>query len=118
MGNSASTTNPTAGSNCKASAMSIWSPGVIIILLIGIFTFISSFVSTSKFLGSKDDWVHIQAQVTKIVFYTIVGTVCFTIAMLLFYTQFPEGSMYVSLIISCVALGLGYCALAIAAISR
>lgn len=92
---------------------------IIIISILAIIMFIVSFVNTAKFVGRKDDWNQIQSEVTKILIYTIIGTICFTIASLIFYSQRKDGDiMYFVIPVSCMALGLAYSALAVSAISR
>ena len=92
---------------------------IILISIIAIVMFILSFVYTAKFVGRKDDWNQIQPQVTEILIYTIIGTISFTIASLIFYTQGNnENIMFFVIPVSCMALGLSYSALAVSAISR
>ena len=90
-----------------------------IMSLIAIGMFIGSFVTTSQMLGSKDDWNLIQAQVVKILILTLIGTVCFTIAIMIFCHTLEQGNIiYVLVPVSCISIGLSYSALAISAISR
>ena len=92
---------------------------IVAISIIAIIMFILSFVNTAKFVGRKDDWNQIQSEVTKILIYTVIGTICFTIASLIFYTQQKDSNiMYFVIPVSCMALGLSYSALAVSAISR
>lgn len=93
-------------------------PGIVIASLVALGMFIGSFVSTSKFLGTKDDWNLIKPQVTKIWILTLVGTFGFMIASLLFFVQDSAKAMYFILVVTCLSLGLSYSALAVAAISR
>ena len=92
---------------------------IILISIIAIVMFIISFVNTAKFVGRKDDWNQIQPQVTEILIYTIIGTICFTIASLIFYTQQKDSNiMFFVIPVSCMALGLSYSSLAVSSISR
>lgn len=104
--------------DCSPMPEKIWTPGVIIVVLIGIFTFIKAFMSASEYIGSKDTWIDIQPKITRILFYIMLGTICFTVAMLLFLTKFPDKAVYICIIMACIAIGLSYCALAIAAIAK
>lgn len=92
--------------------------GIVIFGLISIGMFIGSFVSMSKFIGSKDDWNVIQPQITKIWILTIIGTIGLTIASLLYFIQDPARTIYYILGLCCISLGLSFSALAVAAISR
>jgi predicted membrane channel-forming protein YqfA (hemolysin III family) len=98
--------------NMKGSA------GIIFFGLSAAIFYIVSFVQTSKFVGSKDDWSLIQNQITKIWIYTLIGAVCLSIASLLYFIQDPNKTMYFLIVVSCLALGLSYSALAVAVISR
>jgi hypothetical protein len=55
-----------------------------IVSIISFSMFIASFVSTAQIVGGKDDWNLIQSQVGKILILTLIGTVCFTIAVMVF----------------------------------
>lgn len=92
--------------------------GVAVFTIAAIGFFIGSFASMSNFVGSKDDWNLIKPQITKILILTLMGTFLFIIAALLYFIQDPNKSIYFVLTLSCVSLGLSFCALAIAAISR
>lgn len=92
--------------------------GIAIASIISIGMFIGSFVSISQFVGTKDDWNTIKPQLTKILILTLIGTFGFMIAALLFFIQDSAKAMYFMIIITCLALGLSFSALAIAAISR
>jgi hypothetical protein len=106
----------TAGS--KISEFTKGYGGIAIFSLLAVGMFIGSFVSMSKFVGSKDDWNLIQPQITRILIFTIIGTFGLIVAALLYYIQDPAKSIYFILIVCCVSLGLSFSSLAIAAISR
>lgn len=123
------TTNPSTGTitkqsnssqnstNSKNTTITTVLLGIVSVIAIGMF--IAAFVTTSQMVGSKDDWNLIQAQVVKILVLTLIGTVCFTIAIMIFcHTLNPTDIIYVLIPISCLSIGLSYSALAISAISR
>ena len=103
--------------NSKNTSITTVLLGIVSVIAIGMF--IAAFVTTSQMVGSKDDWNLIQAQVVKILVLTLIGTVCFTIAIMIFcHTLNPTDIVYVLIPISCLSIGLSYSALAISAISR
>ena len=115
-GNEANGANESSNIN---KAQNISTAIIVIISILAIIMFIVSFVNTAKFVGRKDDWNQIQSQVTEILIYTIIGTICFTIASLIFYTQQKDSNiMFFVIPVSCMALGLSYSSLAVSAISR
>jgi hypothetical protein len=80
--------------------------------------FITSFVYFGKMMGSSDRWNEIQPQVIKIMIFTGIGTIAIMVAALLYFTQDPNKTIYFVLILSCLAIGMSYAAVALAAISR
>jgi hypothetical protein len=92
--------------------------GIVIFTIIAISMFIASFVTMSNFIGSKDDWNIIKPQITKIIGYTLAGTVGLIIASFMYYIQDPQKTMYFILVLTCLSLGLSFSSLAISAISR
>ncbi len=94
------------------------SSGIWIFGVISVGLFISSFVTMSKFVGSKDDWNLIQPQITKILILTIIGTFGLIVTSLLYFIQDSARTIYFILVLCCLSLGLSYSALAISAISR
>jgi hypothetical protein len=80
--------------------------------------YIWSLVSTTSFLGSKDDWNSIKPQVTKVLILTLIGTFLFGIAALIYFIGNPVSAVYFAVIISSLSLGIAYSSLAVAAISR
>lgn len=93
-------------------------PGIVITTIIGIAMFVSAFVSSSKYVGSKDDWNQVQPQITRVLIYTLIGTFAFMLAALLFFIQDSAKAMYFIMVVCCLSLGLSFSALAVAAISR
>jgi hypothetical protein len=80
--------------------------------------FIGSFVSISKFVGSKDNWNQIKDQIAKTWGLALGGSVALFLACLLYFIQNREYIIYIILAISCLTLALSYSALAASAISR
>ena len=118
-GASSDTGNASGLSSANSKNKTITTVSLCIMSLIAIGMFIGSFVTTSQMLGSKDDWNLIQAQVVKILILTLIGTVCFTIAIMIFCHTLEQGNIiYVLVPVSCISIGLSYSALAISAISR
>lgn len=91
---------------------------IVIFTIISIGLYITSFVTVSNFIGSKDDWNIIKPQLTKIWGLTLGGTVALMIASFLYFIQDPTKMIYFILILTCLTLGLSFSAMAIAAISR
>ena len=80
--------------------------------------FIGSFVSISKFVGTKDNWNQIKDQIAKTWGLALTGSVLLFLACLLYFIQNREYIIYIILAISCLTLALSYSALAASAISR
>jgi predicted membrane channel-forming protein YqfA (hemolysin III family) len=121
-GNSTSTDSANSGTGgstgSKVSSFAKGYGGIAVFTLLSISMFIGSFVSMSNFVGSKDDWNLIQPQITRILIFTLIGTFGLIVAALLYYVQDPNKSTYFILVVCCLALGLSFSSLAIAAISR
>jgi hypothetical protein len=77
-----------------------------------------SFYNFANFVGSKDDWNTLKPQVLWVMGQTAIGIIFLSIASLIYFTQNSEKAVYFILVVSCIALGLSYAALAIASISR
>ena len=117
------TNNNNNGNNSKSTSFIKGSTTTKIVIgivsIISFSMFIASFVSTAQIVGGKDDWNLIQSQVGKILILTLIGTVCFTIAVMVFcHTLEDPDIIYILIPIACISLGLSYSALAISAISR
>jgi hypothetical protein len=109
------------GMNVGSALRSVGGGGTIGIWIFGIVSvglFIGAFVNMSKFVGSKDDWNVIQPQITKILMLTLIGTFGLIVTSLLYFIQDSARTIYFILVLTCLALGLSFSALAIAAISR
>ena len=118
-------TSPASSGSLKNKAVSFmkektekagsYMPGFV--LFLSMIMFFISFGLFANYSGSDDRWVHLQNQVQKVLALTIVGTILFTIAALMYFTQDPTNAIYFVIIVSCVSLGLSYSALGIGAIS-
>jgi hypothetical protein len=108
----------TSTSSFKMPSIPPGMTGIVIFTIIAISMFIASFVTMSNFIGSKDDWNIIKPQITKIIGYTLAGTVGLIIASFMYYIQDPQKTMYFILVLTCLSLGLSFSSLAISAISR
>jgi hypothetical protein len=80
--------------------------------------FITAFVQMSNFIGSKDDWNALKSQITKVIVIVMIGTIAFIVASLMFFVQDPNKSIYFTIIVSGLSLGLAFASMSIAAISR
>ncbi len=86
--------------------------------LVFVSMFIASFVTMSNFVGSKDDWNTLKPQLTKIIILVMIGIFAFIIASLMYFIQDPQKSIYFTIIVSGLSLGLAFMSLSVAAISR
>lgn len=91
-------------------------PGVS--LFMSVIMFVTSFILFSTYSGDSDQWVNIQSQVQKVLVLTLIGTLLFMFAALMYFTQDPTHAIYFVIVVSCLSLGLSYAALAIGAISK
>jgi hypothetical protein len=80
--------------------------------------FITAFVKISAFAGDKEDWNALKPKITEILVYVLIGIFAFAVAALMYFVQDPRKAIYFSIIVSCVALGLAFSALAVACITR
>ena len=92
--------------------------GIAAAIIVFVGCFIGAFVSLSNFAGSRDDWNQLKPQITKIWILVIIGTFGLTVAALLYFVQDPAKTMYFMIVMTCLAFGLAFSALSVAAISR
>jgi hypothetical protein len=111
---------PTIGSISPGKIGSFFTgtPIVIFLSLITLGLYVASLITTSKFLGSKDDWNVIQPQITLVLILSMIGTIIFTIAALLYFIKNPDKAVYFGVVVSCISLGMAYSAISISAISK
>jgi len=90
----------------------------ILVCATAISIYIAICVLTSNFASSSDDWVNIKPEIQKMWIVSLFGMIFFIIAAFLLYSRYPDNTIYVSLVVACVALGLSFNALAISAIRK
>ena len=86
--------------------------------ILGIILYIAVLIVTSNYASSPEGWAKIKDDVRSMWIMCIFGMIFFIIAAFLLYSQYPENAVYISLLVSCVALGLSFNALAISAIRK
>ena len=93
-----------------------WPIAVSGVLSVGLF--ITSFILTSKSLGSESKWEKVRTEaMTKVWPLTIVGTFFFFITSAIYLLQNPKSMMYFILVVCCISLGLSYSSLVISVIN-
>lgn len=80
--------------------------------------YIGSFVESSKYIGSQDDWNTIRPRIIKIIGLSIGGSLALGLAALMYYIANQEKAIYFQIMITTLALGMSYAAMAIGAITR
>lgn len=86
--------------------------------LVFVSLFVAAFIEMQSFVGSKDDWNQLKPQLTKITILVTLGMIAFAIASVIYFTQNPAKSIYFTIVVSTIALGLAFMSLSVAAISR
>lgn len=86
--------------------------------LIAVGLFIASFVLSADFLGTKEDWYTIKKRVTTIVGLSVGATIALALAAVLYFTSNQEKAVYYTIIVSTLAMGMSYSAIAVASISK
>jgi hypothetical protein len=114
-GATSATSGSSIGSKIMTNKMSVLT---IISGLVFVSLFIAAFVEMQSFVGSKDDWNQLKPQLTKITILVTLGMIAFAIASVIYFTQNPAKSIYFTIVISTIALGLAFMSLSVAAISR
>lgn len=87
-------------------------------LAIAVGLFISSTITLSAYVGSKDSWNQLKDHIRKTMILTIIGSSVLFIGLLLYVLQDPSKTMYIVLTLGCISLALGYASLTVSAISR
>jgi len=96
-----------------------WSTAISMVLcILGIGLYIAILVITSNYASSSEDWVTIKDNLKSMWLMCLFGMIFFIIAAFFLYSQYPENAVYISLLVSCVALGISFNALAISAIRK
>jgi len=81
---------------------------------------LATFISISKFIGSKDSWLRIQNEVGDIWVFSLIGSALFFGAGILYFMVKPnqEKIMYFVFVVTFLALGLASSALGVALIHK
>ena len=86
----------------------------------GLASYIASFVMTSKFLGSADNWKEIQPIFPSIYGPALAGAIILCVALGIYINQMLTNPnvLYIIMVISVLALCFSYTALAMAVITK
>ena len=108
----------TATTDIPSNMMSLYIPIGGAALAIALY--VTSFVTTSKLLGSSDKWKEIQAQMPTILGTALTGGFISFIACAIFFSQLDNNKyiIYILIALSCFALCFSYLSIAIAVISH
>jgi len=85
---------------------------------LGIIIYIAMLIVTSNYTSSPDEWAKIKKDISTMWILSLFAMLFFIIAAFLLYKEYPKNAVYISLLVSCVALGLSFNALAISAIRK
>ena len=90
------------------------------VAIAGLASYIASFVMTSKFLGSADNWKAIQPIFASIYGPALGGTILLCIALGIYINQMINSVnvIYIIMVISVLALCFSYIAVAMAVITK
>ena len=80
--------------------------------------YIGSFVESSKYLGSKDDWNTLRSRIITIMGLSIGGALALGLASLMYFIANQKKAVYFQIMMTSLAIGMSYAALAVASISR
>lgn len=87
-------------------------------LAVAVGLFISSTITLSAYVGSKDSWNQLKDHIRKTMIFTMIGSAVLFIGLLLYVLQDPSKTMYIVLTLGCISLALGYTSLTVSAVSR
>lgn len=90
----------------------------IISFIISTALFSTAVGMTSQFLGNNDDWNTLKPKITQISIIVTVGILLFWIGSILYISTSDALSIYFSITLSCLALGLGFWGVVVASITR
>lgn len=80
--------------------------------------YIGSFVESSKYLGGKDDWNTLRTRIITVIGLSIGGALALGLASLMYFLANEKKAVYFQIIMTTLAIGMSYAALAVASISR
>lgn len=106
-------TAPTAPAQGKALQ---WTS--LIFTGIGAATFLGTFITTLKLVGSSDSWTVIKSQITGVMIATLLGGLVFSVGLLLLVISRPSLTAWMPALLSGIAITVSMTALSVAAISR
>ena len=89
-------------------------------VIVGIIFYIVSFVTTSKFLGSSNNWNEIQPIIGSIIGPALAGCIVLCIALGIYINQMINSVnvIYIIMVISILALSMSYTALALSVVTK
>jgi hypothetical protein len=79
---------------------------------------ITSFVKLSSFAGDVDNWATLKPKINEIMIYVLVATFVTWVTLIYYVAQKPEHSIYITVSIAILAVGLAFGALSVAVITR
>ena len=90
------------------------------VAIAGLASYIASFIMTSKFLGSADNWKAIQPIFSSIYGPALAGTILLCIALGIYINQMINSVnvIYIIMVISVLALSFSYIAIAMAVVTK
>ena len=82
--------------------------------------YIWSYITASQFLGDKNGWLDVQAQMPTIMGTAITGGILSAIACSIYFAQMGESGYitYILIALSCLALCFSYVSIAIAVMTQ
>lgn len=86
--------------------------------VIGVGLLAGSFGTAVSYLGSKEDYDQIKDKIWIIVGIAIGGAAVLALATILYYLQNPTGAAYFQTVLTTLAMGMSFAALAMSAITR
>jgi uncharacterized membrane protein YeiB len=116
--NSASGSAADINSSTGTSKMALYA--IIGCAIAGLISYIVSFIMTSKFLGSADNWKEIQPIFSSIYGPSLAGAIILCVALGIYINQMLTNPniLYIIMVISVLALCFSYTAVAMAVITK
>jgi|APGre2960657444_1045066.scaffolds.fasta_scaffold02433_8 uncharacterized membrane protein YeiB len=116
--NSASGSAADINSSTGTSKMALYA--IIGCAIAGLISYIVSFIMTSKFLGSADNWKEIQPIFSSIYGPALAGAIILCVALGIYINQMLTNPnvLYIIMVISVLALCFSYTAVAMAVITK
>lgn len=85
---------------------------------VGAATFLGTFITTLKLVGSSDAWTVIKGQITGVLIATLLGGVIFSLGLMLLVISRPSLTSWLPSLLGALALTISMSAISVAAISR